>query len=145
MTQRALMAPTTTQSGYTIVFDGGSLGNPGRGYGSYVVANADGVVNRAALSYDDRGSQVTNNQAEYWTLIAALQWLSETLDGRGPATPITVLGDSLLVINQLLGKWKVKNEGLRPLHAEARELLKRFGPTELRWHDRGNSVRILGH
>lgn len=127
---------------YEIVFDGGALGNPGKGYGSYIISQ-DGVD--LLHQRHEYGNNVTNNQAEYRTLIEALTWLGNSISPAEKGTTVTVRGDSLLVINQLLGKWKVKNEGLRPLYTEARMQADRFGKVSLIWHDRSNSVKRLGH
>ena len=54
---------------YTIIFDGGSRGNPGEGYGSYELrTRAERQIERLTF-----GDHVTNNEAEYRTLIAALR------------------------------------------------------------------------
>lgn len=130
---------------FTVVFDGGSLGNPGRGYGSYKLFDAGGELFHEELSYEARGNRVTNNEAEYLTLIAALGRLAEILGERASTADVSILGDSMLVVNQLAGSWKVKKPELRPLHAEALAGLRRFGRYRLQWHDRSNSVRLLGH
>lgn len=127
---------------YEIVFDGGALGNPGKGYGSYEITSQGAVVRHQR---EDYGDNVTNNQAEYQTLIEALKWLASDLGPDAAATRVVVNGDSLLVLNQLMGKWKVKNEGLRPLHREASQLVRRFANVSLIWHARSNSVKRLGH
>ncbi len=127
---------------FEIVFDGGALGNPGQGYGSYEITSQGGVVRHQR---EDYGDNVTNNQAEYQTLIEALKWLASDLGERARASRVVVNGDSLLVLNQLLGKWKVKNEGLRPLHREASDLIRQFEAVSLIWHARSNSVKRLGH
>lgn len=131
-----------TAPAYEIVFDGGSLGNPGMGYGSYEITSRGAVVRHQRHDYGDK---VTNNQAEYRTLIEALKWLAVELGDSARTTSVLVNGDSLLVLNQLMGKWKVKNEGLRPYHREASDLVRRFAKVSLVWHDRSNSVRRLGH
>ncbi len=127
---------------YEIVFDGGSLGNPGKGYGSYEITSNGAVVRHHRHDY---GDGVTNNQAEYQTLIEALAWLHQELGPAASAAKVTVNGDSQLVLNQLLGKWKVKNEGLRPLHQRASSLIRQFKSVALVWHDRSKSVARLGH
>ncbi len=140
MTQRSPSAnPAQT---FEIVFDGGALGNPGKGYGSYEITAMGQVVRHQREEY---GDNVTNNQAEYQTLIEALKWLAQDLGASATGAKVIVNGDSLLVLNQLLGKWKVKNEGLRPLHREASELIRKFEDVTLTWHARGNSVKRLGH
>lgn len=130
---------------FEIVFDGGSLGNPGHGYGSFAILQGGQELMVEKVDYAHLGNQVTNNQAEYMTLIHALEKLIQLRSGDTAGTSVIVRGDSLLVINQIAGKWKVKNEGLRPLHRRASDLFKQFGRGELIWHDRSNSVRILGH
>ena len=127
---------------YTIVFDGGAIGNPGRGYGSYQIAADEAVVQHGREDYAGR---ITNNQAEYMTLIRSLRWLADSLGTDAAKKSVEVWGDSQLVINQLTGEWKVRNEGLRPLVQEALGQLGRFGHTRLRWHPRALSVARLGH
>jgi probable phosphoglycerate mutase len=130
---------------YTIIFDGGSKGNPGRGYGSYELSSRAGQSKQKRLEY---GDQVTNNEAEYLTLIAALEDLAAMIERheRNPADyTVRVRGDSQLVIQQLLGRWKVNHPNMKPLHARARALIARFGRVDLAWHARANSVRTLGH
>jgi ribonuclease HI len=127
---------------FEIVFDGGSLGNPGKGYGSYEITSNGAVVRHVRHDY---GNNITNNQAEYQTLIEALKWLQADLGATAKATRVEIFGDSLLVINQLQGKWKVKNAGLRPLVTESLDLISKFGTVKLNWHARSNSVDRLGH
>lgn len=130
---------------YTVVFDGGSIGNPGRGYGSYRLQAPDGTTRVRRLDF---GEDVTNNVAEYRTLISALEDLLTMIRnaGQDPAhSSVEVLGDSRLVINQLDGRWRVRTPHLRPLHDRARALLDQFGSATLKWHRRGESVKALGH
>ena len=128
-----------------LIFDGGSLGNPGKGYGSFRL-----TVNGQHLPVDelDFGDNVTNNQAEYGTMIEGVKTAVELLEkhGKSPAdAEIEILTDSKLVVEQVHGRWKVRNEGLKPLCAEARSLLNRFGDVRLSWHPRLESVKVLGH
>lgn len=132
----------TDTAQFHIVFDGGSLGNPGKGYGSYEITLDDMVVRHHR---EDYGNRVTNNQAEYLTLIRALQWLVESTGAEAVRTRVLVNGDSQLVLNQLLGRWKVKNEGLRTLYEQAARLIEAFGRVDLVWHPRARSVERLGH
>lgn len=131
---------------YTLIFDGGSLGNPGPGYGSYVlIRNTDGRQRIQGLEF---GEEMTNNEAEYRTLLAGLEDIVGTIERAGcdpSAFSIEVRGDSQLIINQVAGRWKVKQLHLRPLCDRARELLRRFGEFELTWQERGESVDALGH
>jgi ribonuclease HI len=125
-----------------VVFDGGSLGNPGRGYGSYRLrfGNEDwGPVVRL-----EHGSRITNNEAEYRTLIGALEALLALVPEPGGAA-LEVFGDSQLVLRQLEGKWKVRAGNLVADHARARALLAPFGQVRLIWQPRARSVALLGH
>jgi ribonuclease HI len=126
---------------YSIVFDGGSLGNPGRGYGSFRIRQADaGWAEPVRLEYGDR---VTNNEAEYRSLMAAIAHVSRASDPK--AVALEVFGDSLLVIRHLKGEWRVKAPNLVPLYLETRQALSGFGRVRLHWHRREESVRLLGH
>jgi ribonuclease HI len=131
---------------YTIVFDGGSKGNPGQGYGSYVLRrNTDGKLRRRRLIF---GDQETSNQAEYRALIAALEDLIGTIlkAGRAPKDfSVEIKGDSRLVMHQLDGSWKTKSLNLMPLRDRVEELLEQIGPADLVWQPREESVRLLGH
>ncbi|GII83581.1 bifunctional RNase H/acid phosphatase [Sphaerisporangium siamense] len=106
--------------------DGGSRGNPGpAGYGA-VVKDTDGQVLAEAA---DALGVTTNNVAEYQGLIAGLR---SVLALAGDGTAVEVRMDSKLVIEQMAGRWKIKNEGLRPLALEARGLAGRLRVT-WRW------------
>jgi probable phosphoglycerate mutase len=99
--------------------DGGARGNPGpAGYGA-VITDEEGRV--LAELHDGIGI-ATNNVAEYRGLLAALQW---ALDHGH--THLHVKADSLLIVEQMRGNYRVKNEGLIPLHQEARRLAARIG------------------
>ena len=64
----------------------------------------------------------TNNVAEYRALIAALEWAK-----RHARDQLHVRSDSLLLVQQMVGNYKVKNAGLQPLHARARMLAREIG------------------
>ena len=128
-----------------IIFDGGSKGNPGKGYGSYALRWPGQQERIVKLQF---GDNVTNNEAEYDTLIAALEATLARLNdlGAGAATAqVTIRGDSLLVINQVKGEWKCKEKRMQLRRDRVRALLDKFGRWELIHHDRSNSVRVLGH
>ena len=140
----AALKPARAVAGadYTVVFDGGSLGNPGKGYGSYEIARPEGTVAGRQVQF---GNNMTNNQAEFRALIAALEDLLERVGPRADTLSVAVRGDSQLVIRGLTGEWRVKHAGLQPLHRQAADLLRRFGNVDLAWHPRRESVRTLGH
>ncbi|HEX3301880.1 MAG TPA: ribonuclease HI family protein [Thermomicrobiales bacterium] len=128
-----------------ITFDGGALGNPGKGYGSYLIEGLTSDPAVARLDFSPNGELVTNNQAEYRTLINAMRSLvdSDVVDAR--ALDLEICGDSKLVIEQLAGRWKVKHPDIRPLHSEASNLMRQFHRVTLNWHRRDVSVDKLGH
>lgn len=136
-------APTAVAGAdFTVVFDGGSLGNPGLGYGSYEIVGQEGSLADDQVEF---GSGMTNNQAEFRALIAGLEALLDIVGPKASSLAIAVRGDSQLVIRGLTGEWKVKHPGLIPLHRQANELLARFGSVDLAWHPRQESVRAFGH
>lgn len=131
---------------YTLTFDGGADPNPGKAYGSYHIKTRKG---RERLeSRIQFGDNMTNNQAEYLALINGLEDLVRTIEKAGKSPQIysvDVWGDSQLVIKQLRGEWKVKDDKIVPLVERARDLTRRFKQVNFNWHDRSNSVRLLGH
>ncbi|WP_433431273.1 bifunctional RNase H/acid phosphatase [Nonomuraea sp. CA-141351] len=113
---------------YIIEADGGSRGNPGpAGYGAVVMDASDGQVLAEAA---EAIGVTTNNVAEYRGLIAGLQ-AALRLGGEGASVAVRM--DSKLVIEQMAGRWKIKNEGLRPLAMEAGALVRRLRVTEWTW------------
>jgi ribonuclease HI len=133
---------------YVISTDGGSRyhGSESLGYGSYHIRARDG---RETIVRLDFGPGVTNNVAEYRTLIAALTDLLGRIEGvsRRPSDfSIVARTDSQLVVGQVVGGWKVKQPHLRPLRDEARLLLARFDETSrLEKVPRTEIEAILGH
>ncbi len=131
---------------YVIVFDGGSHGNPGPGYGSYALIRRHDAKERIVRL--EFGRDMTNNEAEYEALIAALKGLIDRVEQAGRASrdfSLEIRGDSKLVLNQIRGTWKARNDRMRALRNRARSLLSRFDAHRLVHQDREESVRILGH
>ena len=98
--------------------DGGSRGNPGPAAYGYVLEAEDGTV------LDARGEAIgtaTNTVAEYRGLLAGLEAALE----RG-VEEVEVVSDSELLVKQMRGEYKVKNETLRELSAEATRLGRKF-------------------
>jgi len=139
------MKPGGDRPRYVLIFDGGSIGNPGAAYGSYRLqrfGEAPQPVSRLTFGHG------TNNDAEYKALIAALQGLQAELSRAGlrPAdVALEVRGDSRLVLEQLRGTWKIKNPRMAALHRQAQDLLDPFGEVRLAHQARQRSVRVLGH
>lgn len=98
--------------------DGGSRGNPGPSASGYVLLDANGGV------LVDKGEYLgitTNNQAEYTALKLGLEE-AKSLNAR----VVHIYMDSLLVVNQMKGVFKVKNRDLWPIHEAIKELIKQF-------------------
>lgn len=107
----------------TVSCDGAARGNPGPAGIGAVVQAGDGRV----LAQVAEGIGVaTNNVAEY---MAAIRGLSLAHDMGGSA--VLLRSDSKLLIEQLSGRWKVKNPTLIRLHREARAGLARFDRARL--------------
>ena len=99
--------------------DGGARGNPGPAAIGVVVRTQEGDVLAEAA---EMIGKATNNVAEYRALIRGIELAA--LNG---ATEVELLGDSELVVKQVRGEYKVRDAGLKPLHAEARAALSAFG------------------
>jgi ribonuclease HI len=109
-----------------LYFDGSSKRNPGRG-GAGAVLYTQTDTNRSemfALSHFV-GENVTNNFAEYTGLVIGL---TECLK-RG-VKQLCVKGDSLLVIQQMRGVYKVKSENLKGVYTQAKDLASQFEAIE---------------
>jgi len=99
--------------------DGGARGNPGpAGFGVRLETEEAELIEEFGESI----GVATNNVAEYRGLIAALEWTR----AHGHKA-LHVRSDSLLLVQQMLGNYKVKNAGLQPLHAKARLLAYEIG------------------
>lgn len=98
--------------------DGGSRGNPGPSALGFVVKDATSSVVHSDSKYL---GVTTNNQAEYHALIAGLEWCLK----RG-VREVDVFLDSMLVVNQLRGVYKVKNRDLWTLYETAKKLTSKF-------------------
>jgi dinuclear metal center YbgI/SA1388 family protein len=113
--------------------DGGSRGNPGPSAIGVVVEDFGGTL----LDTVSRMIGVTtNNIAEYRALLAGLDLVKK----RG-VREVEVLSDSELLVKQMKGEYKVKNEGLKPLHAEAREGTAGLRRFTIRHIDRSQNAR----
>ena len=102
----------------TLEFDGGARGNPGPAGIGVVLRAKDGTELVTLGRFIGRA---TNNVAEYRALITALQKAKEL-----GARRVAIRGDSELVVKQMKGEYRVKNEALRELYDEAQSLLRQF-------------------
>jgi ribonuclease HI len=98
--------------------DGGSRGNPGPGAIGIVILDKEKNVLK---EHGECIGKTTNNKAEYSAVAKALEMASKIGTGR-----VFVFSDSLLVVSQLSGDWKIHDETLRPLHDRVKGLEKSF-------------------
>jgi probable phosphoglycerate mutase len=102
--------------------DGGARGNPGPAAFGYVLEDADGEV------LAQRGEAIgvaTNNVAEYSALVAGLRRAIEL-----GVDALEVVSDSELLVKQMRGEYRVKNEALRSLSVQASRLARELGTVE---------------
>jgi len=99
--------------------DGGARGNPGPAGFGVRIESKDGAL---VEEFSEAIGVATNNVAEYRGLLAALEWARAH-----HVTAVHIRSDSLLLVQQMLGNYKVKNAGLQPLHAKARLLAHELG------------------
>jgi ribonuclease HI len=99
--------------------DGGARGNPGPAAYGYVLEADDGTV---LAAHGEKIGIATNNVAEYSALIAGLEKALELGVPR-----VEVVSDSELMVKQMRGEYRVKNEALRELFEEAGRLARRIG------------------
>ncbi len=112
--------------------DGGARGNPGPAAIAAVVADADGeVLERTA----GRIGVATNNVAEYRALLLGIARAREL-----GADSVELVGDSELIVRQVRGQYRVKDPGLKPLHAEVMAALEGFDEWSIRHVRRGENA-----
>jgi ribonuclease HI len=129
VTQDSLFGPPSAraQLDEVVVFcDGGSRGNPGPSAIGAVVLDPSTDPPRRLAEVSERIGVTTNNVAEYRALIAGL--VAAAPFG---APRVRVRADSKLVVEQVKGKWKVKQPHLRPLLEEARRLLATYAVVDV--------------
>jgi ribonuclease HI len=102
-----------------VYIDGGARGNPGPAGFGVRIETPDGTL---IEEFCESIGVATNNVAEYRALIAALERARQH-GYRG----VHVRSDSMLLVQQMLGKFRVRNAGLQPLHARARRLADEIG------------------
>jgi len=103
--------------------DGAARGNPGpAGIGAVVMSPSGEVLDRVAEGI----GVATNNVAEYRAAIEGLKRAAAL-----GATEVTLRSDSRLLIEQLAGRFRVKNPTLQMLHAEVRSVLTQFARVRL--------------
>lgn len=106
---------------FKIYTDGGARGNPGPAAAAFVVIKEGKVYYKTAKFL----GKTTNNIAEYWGIILALNWLSKNIK-TFQEKEINIFVDSQLVARQLAGFYKIKSEKLKPLSLLVKKLEKKI-------------------
>lgn len=107
----------------TAYVDGASRGNPGpAGFGVYMTTESGEIIEICGFL-----GTTTNNVAEYSGLLEALA--AARAEG---ASDVDIISDSLLLVNQMLGKFRVKHPNLIPLYNKAQRLASGFGRFSIR-------------
>ena len=119
-----------------IWIDGGSRGNPGPSAIGVLLEDSGGTT---IATISRTIGVTTNNVAEYRALLAGLEKAREV-----GAAEVDVVSDSELLVRQMRGEYKVKSEGLRPLHAEARRRAAGFARFTIRHTLREHNAKADG-
>ena len=113
--------------------DGGSRGNPGPAAVAAVVTDPSGEVLAERSATIGEG---TNNVAEYRALLLGIEMAKEL-----GADEVEFVGDSMLIVEQVRGNWKVKQDHLRPLHTAVKDELRDLERWSIRHVKRGENER----
>jgi ribonuclease HI len=113
--------------------DGGSRGNPGPAGIAAVATDPSGEI---LAERSETIGKATNNVAEYRALLLGIELAKEL-----GADEVEFIGDSLLIVEQVRGKWKVKQEHLRPLHTKAKDVLRDLPSWSIRHVKRDENTR----
>ena len=108
---------------FTIFADGGSRGNPGPAGSGAVVRDEKGKI---VAEVSEFLGNTTNNVAEYTGILSALETLLSLVGEEAGETTIVVKMDSMLVVKQMNGEYKIKHPNLTPLAARVKELSRKF-------------------
>jgi ribonuclease HI len=107
----------------TIHTDGGARGNPGPSAIGVVIETDEKLVHE----FGEKIGEATNNTAEYTAVIQALQWIKENTKIVEEIESISFFLDSTLVVNQLIGVFKIKETHLQGLAQQVHVLEKQIG------------------
>jgi len=108
----------------TIYSDGASRNNPGEaGAGVFIVEN-----DKPRETISRYLGQTTNNIAEYSAAIIGMEYAVQA-----GASRVRLLADSELMVKQLNGQYKVKNEGLKPLYQKVKDLIAKIASVEVKY------------
>ncbi|OGD65624.1 hypothetical protein A3F08_01110 [Candidatus Berkelbacteria bacterium RIFCSPHIGHO2_12_FULL_36_9] len=108
---------------FFVYSDGGSRGNPGPAAYGFVIYNNKKEKIAEGLKFL---GTLTNNQAEYHGILAALSAVKQLM-ANSQQPIVECFLDSQLIVEQMNGRYKIKNEGLKPLFWKIRELILELG------------------
>ncbi len=108
---------------FTLFADGGSRGNPGPAGSGAIIRDESGAT---VVTVSEFLGTATNNVAEYTAVLRGLEALRDVLGKAASEAEVSVFMDSMLVVKQMSGEWKLKNEGLKPLAARVAEVSRGF-------------------
>ena len=134
---------------FIVTCDGGSRGNgtpTSEGYGSFLIQLLD--QSDSIMSGRDYGTGVTSNEAEYMSLIDALEHIFTaftSVAGDLKTIELTIRMDSALVVGQMSLGHRIKAPNLQPLAIRARNLLNQFNKTTFEKISGDEMKEILGH
>ena len=113
--------------------DGGARGNPGPAAVAAVAADSKGEV---LAERSETIGEATNNVAEYRAMLLGIALAHEL-----GASEVELIGDSELIVKQVRGEYKVKQDHLRPLHTKVRDELRDFDRWSVRNVPRAQNAR----
>lgn len=116
-----------------IYFDAAAVPNPGHIGLGWIIE-----INGYAKEYCEYGGWGTNNVGEHMALQKALETLR--VSNVDLTQPVNIYGDSMLVVNQVNRKWKVKKKHLQPIVKKTQQLLEGVN-WKLTWIPRGKNHR----
>ena len=125
-----------------ITFDGGAKPNPGKGYGSYNIRIDGNDEPFYGASEEFYGDNLTNNQTEYLSVTRGCEKAMELL---GRNCDVKIIGDSELVLKQITGEYRVRDEKLIPLNQKLMDRLSGFQSYSVQHRPREQSVEEFGH
>jgi probable phosphoglycerate mutase len=108
---------------FTIFADGGSRGNPGPAGSGAIVRDETGKI---VAEVSEFLGHTTNNVAEYTGILRALEKLLAYVGDKASEAEVVVKMDSMLVVQQMNGNYKIKHPNLTPLAAQVKLLIPRF-------------------
>ncbi len=117
----------------TVNVDGGSRGNPGPAAIAAVATDPDGEV---LTERSEVIGRATNNEAEYHAVLLGVELAREL-----GADELDLVGDSQLIVRQVQGSYKVKQEHLKPLRDQVMKALEGFDSWSIRHVKRGENER----